>query len=190
MPLIWIKERNANGEPHLDEGEEILFTQTNLSPHFNANLSSEGKGKLFVTTRNVIWLSEEDKSKGFSLDFHFISIHAISRDTQFFAHPCIYCQLDVRGGEEEEEEEEEGEEGGKEKEKVEEVVGDIRFVPDDSNTLEKLFGAFSEGAALNPDPMEEGEGDFSSMKKRWEWQQEDSLPKHRQIFSIMKIFSS
>ena len=30
----------------------------------------------------------------FDFDIPYISLHAISRDTSSFPHPCIYCQLD------------------------------------------------------------------------------------------------
>eukprot|EP00455_Lapot_gusevi_P047625 TRINITY_DN6467_c0_g1_i2.p1 TRINITY_DN6467_c0_g1~~TRINITY_DN6467_c0_g1_i2.p1 ORF type:complete len:203 (-),score=63.00 TRINITY_DN6467_c0_g1_i2:44-622(-) len=96
-------------------------------------------GDLFITSRQVIWLSSQDASKGFALDFPSISIHAVCRDPDSYPLPCIYCQLDL--GDEEE-------------------INEVRFVPSDAETLDILFHSFSEGASLNPDPEDEGAGDF------------------------------
>jgi nucleotide-sensitive chloride channel 1A len=96
-----------------------------------------------------------------ALGYPQIVMHAISRDPK----PCIYLQLeDDNEGDfigaadgaqalateaDEEEEEEEGE-----------VNPEIRIVPSDPASVEEIFKALCECAALNPDPEEEGEGDF------------------------------
>ena len=51
-----------------------------------------GSGTLFLTTENARWL---ETSGGRELTFHWRSMlmHAVSRDTSSFPHPCIYCQV-------------------------------------------------------------------------------------------------
>ena len=86
------------------------------------------------------WVSD-DQSQQFSLEYPNISIHAISRDTSAFPHPCLYLMHCPQGGEgegeEEEMEEEEKEEGGEDGgvgEGVEgEEMAEIRLVPQDPN---------------------------------------------------------
>jgi hypothetical protein len=45
--------------------------------------------------RFVHWLSNSDLDKSIRLDYHWISMHAISRDPESYPMPCIYCQLDL-----------------------------------------------------------------------------------------------
>ena len=60
----------------------------------------QGSGTLFLTTENITWLNAADAGgeTGKTLSFHWRSIlmHAISRDTSSFPHPCIYCQVLAR----------------------------------------------------------------------------------------------
>ena len=51
-----------------------------------------GSGTLFLTTENARWL---ETSGARELTFHWRSMlmHAVSRDTSSFPHPCIYCQV-------------------------------------------------------------------------------------------------
>merc|ERR1719329_1299319 len=113
---------------------------------------------------------------GKALSFHWRSVlmHAISRDTSSFPHPCIYCQVRksdtpmveghvngdaagqaaAGGAEEEEEEEEPG------MMPDEEITRDVRYVLDDPEVLGVLFQVFSECQMLHPDEELDGEGDF------------------------------
>eukprot|EP01105_Mastigella_eilhardi_P006113 TRINITY_DN17725_c0_g1_i1.p1 TRINITY_DN17725_c0_g1~~TRINITY_DN17725_c0_g1_i1.p1 ORF type:complete len:168 (+),score=49.95 TRINITY_DN17725_c0_g1_i1:16-519(+) len=92
---------------------------------------NKGDGLLTVTNKEVVWTKGEERS---ALDFHHISLHAISRDPATGFPPCIYCQVD---------------QGGESKE--------VRFAPNDPGMLDDLFNHFSQGAEMNPDPISEDE---------------------------------
>jgi len=160
MPVVGVKSSDFPSLPPLGGDEQLLYTEPNVSLYFNPN-ASEGAGTLFVTTKNVIWLSSTDANKGYSVDFPFISLHATSRDTTHFSHPCLYCQLDVEE-EHNEGDDEEGEDGEVDVNQINGEVqySEMRLVPQDPNTLSAIFDAFSQGAALNPDQENEDEGNF------------------------------
>ena len=42
----------------------------------------------------MIWLSTSDVTKGYAWTYSSIILHAVSRDPEAYAQPCIYCQLD------------------------------------------------------------------------------------------------
>jgi hypothetical protein len=52
-----------------------------------------GSGTLFLTTENITWISSSDADKELSFHWRSMLMHAISRDTSSFAHPCIFCQV-------------------------------------------------------------------------------------------------
>lgn len=73
------------------------------------------KGTLFLTDDSISFLSSD--RKGFSLDYPSLSLHAISRSLpQSIQNSslavseagCVYCQLDLSAGVDEEEDDEEG----------------------------------------------------------------------------------
>jgi len=67
--------------------------------------------------------------------------HALARETSgsdFISQPCIYCQIDDSSDE----------------------YHEARFIPEDSTSLDQIYAAFSECASLNPDPIEEEEGEW------------------------------
>uniref|UniRef100_A0A6B2LN43 Uncharacterized protein n=1 Tax=Arcella intermedia TaxID=1963864 RepID=A0A6B2LN43_9EUKA len=97
-----------------------------------------GKGQLILNTIKVSWVPENSAVFPQSWGYKDILMHAITTDPDFSA-PCIYCHLD--GGDEEE-------------------VNEARFVPESEADLNALFNAFSKGAELNPDEVDEDEGDF------------------------------
>lgn len=43
--------------------------------------------------RQVVWLSDVDKTKGYAVDFLSLSLHAVSRDPEAYPSPCIYTQV-------------------------------------------------------------------------------------------------
>eukprot|EP00741_Cyanophora_paradoxa_P003263 tig00000691_g3171.t1 len=157
MPLVQNPERGADGRPVLtEEGEEIRLAQSRVEAFFGND--RQGMGTLYVTTRNVFWLSDEDPQKGHGVDFPFIALHAISRDPAGFPKPCIYCQLDgpevpYTGASRAEDEDGEDEE-------MPEPVPEVRYAPEDPGQVDRLYAAFCDCAALNPDPVDEDEGDF------------------------------
>lgn len=50
-------------------------------------------GWLWGFCRQVIWLSDVDKTKGYAVDFLSLSLHAVSRDPEAYTSPCIYTQV-------------------------------------------------------------------------------------------------
>jgi len=163
MPVFTVNSRSETGGPVLGEGEQILYTQQGVSLYFDPEIS-EGDGTLYVTNKHATWLSNTDPNKGFSIDFPFISLHAISRDKTYFPHECLYCQLDVeaeedqRADEEDEDDEENGTSGSTANGTTQ--YTEARFVASDPAQLQPIFDAFSQGASLNPDIMDDEEGDF------------------------------
>mmetsp|Transcript_42361 Transcript_42361/g.76889 ORF Transcript_42361/g.76889 Transcript_42361/m.76889 type:complete len:186 (+) Transcript_42361:56-613(+) len=139
MPLERAPARN--GElPILNNGEEVRHSEQRTKLYVSKTF--EGEGVLHLTTQRVVWLSAQDGQKGIAMDYPFITVHAVSRDTSAFPEPCLYCQLRTEdNGEEEEEEDSE--------------VPELRFVPADPARLQQIFFTFSEMAALNPDPNDE-----------------------------------
>lgn len=93
MPLQKVKDRAQDGSPILEDGEKLIHAEEDVAFFLNTE-KAEGVGTLFITSLHVIWLSKEDKEKGYSMDFYFINIHAICHDTTNFPYPCIYAQLD------------------------------------------------------------------------------------------------
>jgi len=153
-----------DGEPVLDEGEEVVFrigsvelTFDKSDPHKNM-----GVGRLLITQSRIIFLGPRH-----SLDFdvRFIVLHAVSRDVESYPRPCLYCQLarDDDGV---------GEDSGEDDaslpylQEVEALSGDMERIaahavemflaPTDESDLIPLFEAFSNAALLNPDPQEPG----------------------------------
>lgn len=71
-----------------------------------------------------------------------VVMHALASNASVHARPCIYCHLDASADND--------------------ALRELRFVPADTTQLAAIFEAFNEGAALNPDPVNEmeGEGDW------------------------------
>eukprot|EP00088_Acartia_fossae_P064277 TRINITY_DN7905_c0_g1_i2.p1 TRINITY_DN7905_c0_g1~~TRINITY_DN7905_c0_g1_i2.p1 ORF type:complete len:188 (+),score=50.85 TRINITY_DN7905_c0_g1_i2:58-621(+) len=143
--------------------EGIKATQPNVEVYLSNR--SLGVGTLYVSEARVSWVGVQ--SKGFSLEYPHIAVHAVCRDLTQFHQECLYLMIDVRlmdqeatptsssAGSDMEDNEDESEGG----------MTEIRFVPDDKNCLDRLFQAMNECAALHPDTddsdaeEDEGEGE-------------------------------
>ena len=114
------------------ENVQLIF-----SPQFR-DISDAGIGTLYVTTRQLIFLSSSNVC--ISIDYPTITIHAISRgeNDRLVRRPCIYCQLELGG-----------DNGDYD------VVSEMRLVPNNESCLDELFFALNECAALNPDPEDD-----------------------------------
>ncbi|KAH9576336.1 hypothetical protein CY35_01G156100 [Sphagnum magellanicum] len=169
--LVSVNERSEDGGPFLETVNEERIAHVQPSVGIVLGESPvEQPGTLYVTTRRLVWLSDEDVHKGYAVDFLSLTMHAISRDEDAYPQPCIYSQID--GGEDEDEEyEEDGTDDGAEELLESEnhgSVGDfshvteMRLVPRDASSLDHLFQVLCDCAALNPDPEgeQEGEGDW------------------------------
>ncbi|CAA6663393.1 unnamed protein product [Spirodela intermedia] len=139
------------GQPRVDEdGEELMHVQPGVGIALG-NRPQEFPGTLYITSKRVIWLSDTDHTRGYAVDFLAISLHAVSRDPDAYAFPCIYAQIETDAGEDERSEDSDSE-------CIEELdpskVTEMRLVPSEPSHLDALFDIFCEGAELNPDPTE------------------------------------
>ncbi|KAK1577473.1 hypothetical protein Q3G72_022056 [Acer saccharum] len=143
------------GEPILDvnNGEELMRVQPSVSIAL-ANRSIESPGTLYITSKQVVWLSDVDRAKGYAVDFLSLSLHAVSRDPEAYHSPCIYTQIEVEDGNNDESEGSDLESDG-----VLDLskVTEMRLIPSDSSQLDTLFEIFCECAELNPEPIQEEE---------------------------------
>jgi hypothetical protein len=130
-----------DGQPGWSEGEEVLLT---LPATRLVREADEGPGRLFVTSQRVAWVSDNTVEAGLFWPFRQIALHAIARGSDAFPRSSIYCQLAVEG-------EAEDEESIRPQE--------LRLVPGDDLSLAQLFDVMSQAAAMNPDPMNESDGD-------------------------------
>ncbi|XP_057798392.1 chloride conductance regulatory protein ICln isoform X2 [Salvia miltiorrhiza] len=142
------------GQPFVDanHGEELMHVQHDVSIVLgSSSRPPESPGTLYITTRQVVWLSDSDRAKGYAVDFISVSLHAVSRDPEAYPSPCIYAQIE-NGAEEDELEDSESE--SDDTLNLSKIT-EMRFVPSDPNQLDTLFAVFCECAELNPDPTEE-----------------------------------
>ncbi|KAG6391909.1 hypothetical protein SASPL_149673 [Salvia splendens] len=177
--LVTERTGDGIGQPFVDShhGEELMLVQPGVSIVLGgSSRQPELPGTLYLTTRQVIWLSDSDRAKGYAVDFISVSLHAVSRDPEAYPEPCIYAQIE-NGAEEDESEDSESE--------TDDTLNlskitEMRFVPSDPNqcTLDRLFTVFCECAELNPDPIEEDEGEnnwiFSADQLEFNAEDDDS----------------
>ena len=136
-----------DGVPELQDEEMIHHTLRAAKLQLDEELPDTGD--VFVTTRRFIFVGsissllsrlfnvfDSGKSTALDIDVPFIVLHALSRDTESYPEPCLYCQLDSEEDEDPHE---------------------LRIVPADESDLYPLFEALSHAASLNPDPPEDGE---------------------------------
>lgn len=153
-----VTERTGDGVglPVLDadNGEELILVQPDVSIVLGCRRRSpESPGILYITNRQVVWLSDSDRAKGYAVDFISLSLHAVSRDPEAYPSPCIYAQIETGS------EEDELEDSDSESDDMPNLskITEMRLVPSDPNRLDTLFETFCECAELNPDPIEEEE---------------------------------
>lgn len=147
---------HPTGQPILDSqnGEEYMHIEPHVAVVL-ANHSPQSPGTLFVTSKQVIWLSDVDKGKSYAVDFVSVSLHAVSRDQEAYPSPCIYTQIET--------EPEEDDSDGSDSECGETIdlskITEMRLVPSDPSHLDTLFEIFCTSASQNPDPAEEEENE-------------------------------
>ncbi|KAI3731262.1 hypothetical protein L1987_62450 [Smallanthus sonchifolius] len=153
--LRFFTDRSDAGEPLLDAdtGEELMHVQPSVAIVLG-NRPPESPGTLYISTKQVIWLSDTERTKGYAVDFLSVSLHAISRDPDAYSSPCIYTQIDT--GDEDDDESESSDSDSNEAVNLSKVA-EMRLVPSDPNQLDALFEVFSECAELNPEAVEEDE---------------------------------
>ncbi|KAI3783808.1 hypothetical protein L1987_42895 [Smallanthus sonchifolius] len=143
----------AAGTPLLDTaGEELMHVQPNVSIVLG-NRPPESPGTLYISTKQVVWLSDTERTKGYSVDFLSVSLHAVSRDPEAFESPCLYTQIDT--GDEGDESESCDSESSETLDLSK--ITEMRLVPSDPTPLDTIFNIFCECAELNPEPTVEEE---------------------------------
>ncbi|XP_014673892.1 PREDICTED: methylosome subunit pICln-like [Priapulus caudatus] len=107
-----------------------------------------GAGTLYIAESCLSWVGED--SRGFSLEYPDISLHAVSKDVSYFPHECLYLLVN---GSLEDKEEGMGDDDSTEEDDGEddEKTTDVRFVPADKQYLELMFAAMSDCQVLHPD---------------------------------------
>lgn len=142
------------GEPVLDagNGEEFKHVLPGVAIVLG-NLAPVSPGTLYISTKQVVWLSDVDRAKGYAVDFLSLSLHAVSRDPEAYPSPCIYTQIETESDEDESEGSDSESSGTLDLSKITEM----RLVPSDPSQLDTLFDIFCECAELNPEPIDEGE---------------------------------
>lgn len=158
---------NEDGSPELWEEEDIHFRLDRVELASNLDLQHPQLGNLYVTSKRVIWLSQQS-NVAYDFDVPYITLHAVSRDVNTYPKSCIYCQLDedmpderYNAGDHEGsgDKDEDAIDGANqtEEEEEEEVMTEIFLVPEEERDLQAIFDALSHAALLNPDPEEDGD---------------------------------
>ncbi|KAL3373547.1 hypothetical protein AABB24_005495 [Solanum stoloniferum] len=175
--LKFVAERTGDGagQPFLDtdNGEELMHVQPGTAVVFGSR-PPESPGTLYITSKQVVWLSDTDRSKGYAVDFLSVSLHAVSRDPEAYRDPCLYAQID--NGVEDDESEGSSDEGDVSSDLSR--ITELRLVPSDPNQVDTLFQIFCDCAELNPEPIEEEEEEhnwiFSADQLEHQEAEEDS----------------
>lgn len=144
--IVPCSEDDSN-TPELWEGETIDYCLDDVEINFSAEKPPVGVGKLFVTSKRVIWLGRDESA--FDFDVPYIALHAVTRDADSYPKPCVYCQLDV--------DEECNDEGSDDEEASDETPDEMFLIPSCEENLSDIFSALSAAALNNPDPPEEWE---------------------------------
>jgi len=76
------------GVPFLDadNGEELMHELPGVAVVLG-NRAPESPGTLYISTKQVVWLSDVDRAKGYAVDFLSLSLHAISTDPEAYPSP-------------------------------------------------------------------------------------------------------
>ncbi|WVZ04093.1 hypothetical protein V8G54_024899 [Vigna mungo] len=152
--VLGLREIRCSGVPDLDHenGEELMRVQPGTDIVLG-NLPRESPGTLYITTKQVIWVNDVDKTKGYAVDFLSISLHAVSTDPEAYPLPCLYTQIDT--------EEADHDHSDSESNHIEQDLSNVtemRLIPTDPTQLDALFAIFCQCAELNPEPNDdEGE---------------------------------
>ncbi|KAF7836379.1 chloride conductance regulatory protein ICln [Senna tora] len=146
------RTKDGAGEPVLDadNGEEMMHVQPGVDIVLG-NRPRDSHGTLYISTKQLIWLSDVDKDKSYAVDFLSLSLHAVSRDPEAYPVPCIYTQIESEADEDESDNSDSECNDTLDLSKIREM----RLVPSDPTQLDTLFEIFCECAELNPEPNDE-----------------------------------
>ncbi|XP_038070929.1 methylosome subunit pICln-like [Patiria miniata] len=149
MSLLSATQAPADGVRHKQNNVALHVERENL-----------GNGVLYIAESYVSWINAT--SQGVKIPYPAISLHAVSRDLTAYPHECLYLMIDTAlmpellqipisrdtGGagdnEDDEEEETQPDQAG--------AIRELRFIPDNKQTLEPMFTVMSDCQTLHPDP--------------------------------------
>jgi hypothetical protein len=163
MSLLTTSRTDEGDRPLLQEPHEVVM-RTFPAVHFHIGQLDLGDGTLFISNRNVYWLHAARKVD-LRVEIPNIMVHAVHRGDSTFPQANLYCQLDI-GDKilEDEDEEDEPEAEPTRDGDLQKLIADaceVRLTTaSDSASVDDLFACFSEAAGLNPEPEEDGEGEF------------------------------
>ncbi|CAH1980949.1 unnamed protein product [Acanthoscelides obtectus] len=110
-----------------------------------------GNGTLYVSESTLCW-QKDDESIGFTIGYHKISLHAISRDTQLCDKECIYVVLDGKmympGDEPKEDPDDEDASDADSSSEVTELL----LIPENMMLVQTIYETIKVCQELNPDP--------------------------------------
>ncbi|XP_011494168.1 PREDICTED: methylosome subunit pICln [Ceratosolen solmsi marchali] len=121
-----------------------------------------GKGTLYITESVLSWINN-DTRQGFSLEYLHISLHAISRDVQVHPRQCLYMIVDIKVDfpddptlepNDNNESNTDDNNDDDDDDDSDAPITEMRFAPDNINSLEAMFQAMKECQALHPDPQD------------------------------------
>ena len=128
----------------MEETEGVLLSCPNTDMYVDGVLL--GTGLLSIRKDYITWENEVAGTR--VLQYPKLSMHAVSRDLTQFPHPCILCLLNL------------SEDAG-DGELEEHPLDEVRFVPEQSSQLQRIYSAIAEGQNLHPDPDDYSSGDES-----------------------------
>nr|CAI5856686.1 unnamed protein product [Callosobruchus analis] len=108
-----------------------------------------GNGTLFVSESTLCWQKEE--SVGFTIGYHKISLHAISRDTQLCDKECIYVVLDGRMYMPGDEPQIDADDDASDVDSSSEVT-ELLLIPENMLLVQSIYEVIKACQELNPDP--------------------------------------
>ncbi|KAK4480596.1 hypothetical protein RD792_013674 [Penstemon davidsonii] len=193
LRLVTERAGSGAGQPVFDTGndEELMLVQPGVSIVLG-NRPPEFPGTLYISNKQIVWLSDTDREKGYAVNFVSVSLHAVSRDPESYSSPCIYTQvidtLIETGTDDDDDESENSDSEGTEILNLSKIT-EMRLVPSDPNQLDTLFATFCQCAELNPDPVEALQGE-EEVGHNWVFsadQLEDDEGGHNWVFSADQL---
>ncbi|KAL3834590.1 hypothetical protein ACJIZ3_009326 [Penstemon smallii] len=157
LRLVTERAGNGVGQPFIDTdtGEELMLVHPGVSIVLG-NRPPEFPGTLYISNKQIWWLSDTDRAKGYAVDFLSVSLHAVSRDPEAYPSPCIFTQIETPAVDDEL-----GDSDSESETLNLSKITQMRLVPSDPSQLNMLFAVFCQCAELNPDPTEEEESEHN-----------------------------
>ncbi|VEN42680.1 unnamed protein product [Callosobruchus maculatus] len=107
-----------------------------------------GNGTLYVSESTLCW--QKGESVGFTIGYHKISLHAISRDTQLCEKECIYVVLDGHMYMPGDEPQIDADDNASDADSSSEVT-ELLLIPENLLLVQSIYEAIKACQELNPD---------------------------------------